>query len=203
MLFALYKGRELREEGSAVGPEEATLVERAKGGDVAAYEELVRGHQAVAFRTAFTITGDAAEAEDAAQEAFVKVYRTLDRFRSGAPFKPWLLTVVANEARNRRRAAGRRVGLTLRASEHEAQITAPPSPETTVVADERRAELLGAVEGLREEDREVISLRYFLELSEAEAASVMGCARGTVKSRLSRAVGRLREKMMEAQDAAG
>jgi len=188
--------------GSAVGPEEATLVERAKGGDVAAYETLVRGHQAVAFRTAFTITGDAAEAEDAAQEAFVKVYRTLGRFRPGAPFRPWLLTVVANEARNRRRAAGRRLGLTLRAAEHGSQ-TVPPSPETTVVAEERRAELLGAVEGLREEDREVISLRYFLELSEAEAASVMGCARGTVKSRLSRAVGRLREKMMEAQDATG
>ena len=71
---------ELREGGSAVGPKEATLVERAKGGDVAAYEDLVRGHQAVAFRTAFTITGDAAEAEDAAQEAFVKVYRTLAGF---------------------------------------------------------------------------------------------------------------------------
>jgi RNA polymerase sigma-70 factor (ECF subfamily) len=166
---------ELREGGSAVGPKEATLVEWAKGGDVAAYEELVRGHQAVAFRTAFTITGDAAEAEDAAREAFVKVYRTLDRFRSGAPFRPWLLTVVANEARNRRRAAGRRLGLTLRAAEHGSP-SAPPSPETAVVAEERRAELLGAVEGLREEDREVISLRYFLELSEAEAASVMGCA---------------------------
>ena len=193
----------LREGGSAVGPEEATLVERARGGSVAAYEELVRGHQAAAFRTAFMITGDAAEAEDAAQEAFVKVYRALDRFRPGAPFRPWLLTVVANEARNRRRAAGRRLGLTLRAAEHGSSQTVPPSPETTVVAEERRAELLGAVEGLREEDREVISLRYFLELTEAEAAAVMGCARGTVKSRLSRAVGRLREKMMEAQDATG
>ena len=162
----------------------------------------MRRHQAVAFRTAFAITGDAAEAEDAAQEAFVKVYRTLDRFRSGAPFRPWLLTVVANEARNRRRAAGRRLNLTLRAAEHGSQ-GAPPSPETTVLAEERRAELLGAVDGLREEDREVISLRYFLELTEAEAAAVMGCARGTVKSRLSRAVGRLREKMMEAQDAIG
>ncbi len=132
----------------------------------------------------------------------MKVYRTLGRFRSGAPFRPWLLTIVANEARNRRRAVGRGMGLTLRAAEHGQQ-TAPPSPETTVVAEERRAELLGAVEGLREEDREVISLRYFLELTEAEADAVMGCARGTVKSRLSRALGRLREKMMEAQDATG
>lgn len=162
----------------------------------------MRGYQAVAFRLAFTITGDAAEAEDAAQEAFVKVYRTLDRFRSGSPFRPWLLTVVANEARNRRRAAGRRMGLALRAAEGGAQV-APPSPETTVVAGERRAELLSAVEGLREEDREVISLRYFLELTEAETAAALGCPRGTVKSRLSRAVARLREKMTEGQDAAG
>lgn len=163
----------------------------------------MRGHQTVAFRTAFMITGDAAEAEDAAQEAFVKVYRTLERFRSGAPFRPWLLTVVANEARNRRRAAGRRMGLTVRAAEEGIQTATPPSPETTVVAQERRTELLGAVEQLREEDREVISLRYFLELSEAEAAAVLGCARGTVKSRLSRAVGRLREMMLKEQDATG
>ena len=120
---------ELREGGSAVGSEEATLVERAKGGDVTAYEELVPGHEAVAFRAAFTITGDAAEAEDAAQEAFVKVYRILDRFRSGAPFRPWLFSVVTNEARNRRRAAARRPGLTLRAAEHGSW-SAPPSPET-------------------------------------------------------------------------
>ena len=163
----------------------------------------MRGYQAVAFRTALTITSDAAEAEDAAQEAFVKVFRTLDRFRSGAPFRPWLLTIVANEARNRRRAAGRRLGLAIRATEHVRQSEAPSSPETTVVAEERRAELLGAVEGLREEDRAVISLRYFLELSEAEAAAVMGCPRGTVKSRLSRAIARLREKMTEARDATG
>ena len=162
----------------------------------------MRGHQAVAFRTAFTITGDAAEAEDAAQEAFVKVYRTLNRFRSGAPFRPWLLTVVANEARNRRRAAGRRVGLALRAAEGVPQGGAP-LPETTVVAEERRAELLSAVEGLREEDREVISLRYFLELTEAETAAALNCPRGTVKSRLSRAIGRLREKMTKDDDATG
>lgn len=192
----------LRERGSAVTPKEAALVERAKGGDAAAYEGLVRGHQAVAFRTAFVITGDAAEAEDAAQEAFVKVYRTLDRFRSGASFRPWLLTVVANEARNRRRAAGRRTGLALRAAEDGVRGAPSSSPETTVVAEERRAELLSALEGLRQGDREVISMRYFLELTEAETAAALGCPRGTVKSRLSRAVARLREKMTEKQNAA-
>jgi RNA polymerase sigma factor (sigma-70 family) len=156
----------------------------------------VRGHQAVAFRTAYLITGDASEAEDAAQEAFVKAYRALGRFRPGAPFRPWLLAVVANEARNRRRAARRRTNLALRAAGAPSRDT-PSSPEASVLAAERRAELLGALGGLREEDRLVIGLRYFLGLSEAETAATLGCAQGTVKSRLSRAIGRLRERMVK------
>jgi RNA polymerase sigma factor (sigma-70 family) len=160
----------------------------------------VRGHQAVAFRTAYLITGDASEAEDAAQEAFVKAYRALDGFRPGAPFRPWLLAVVANEAKNRRKAAGRRLGLVLRAA-GESQPGDVPSPESAAVAAERRAELLRALETLREEDRLVVGYRYFLQLSEAETAAALGWARGTVKSRLSRALARLRERMVE--DAAG
>lgn len=160
----------------------------------------MREYEAVAFRAACLITGDISEAEDATQEAFVKAYRALGRFRPGAPFRPWLLAIVANEARNRRKAAGRRVNLALRAADE------PPSeeslsPEVAVLAAERRAELLLVVESLREEDRVVISCRYFLGLSEKETASTLGCARGTVKSRLSRAVSRLRERMMEEDDA--
>ena len=76
----------------------------------------MRAHQDIAFRVACLAGGSAAEAEEAAQEAFVKAWRALDRFRAGAPFRPWLLAIVANEARNRRRAAGRRAGLALRAA---------------------------------------------------------------------------------------
>jgi RNA polymerase sigma factor (sigma-70 family) len=86
---------------------EVKLAEQAREGDTAAYEGLVRMHQAVAFRAAYLATGDAPKAEDATREAFVKAFRALDRFRPGAPFRPWLLAVVANEARNRRRSAGR------------------------------------------------------------------------------------------------
>ena len=163
----------------------------------------MRGHQAVAFRAAYLITGDASEAEDAAQEAFIKAYRALGRYRSGAPFRPWLLAVVANEAKNRRRAAGRRANLALRAAAEGALREASSSPEAATVAAERRAELLGALGALREEDRLVIGCRYFLGLSEAETAATLGCARGTVKSRLSRALGRLRKVMREEDDAAG
>ncbi len=180
--------------------EDARLAEKAKSGDVAAYENLVRGHQEVAFRTACLITGDASEAEDAAQEAFVKAYRALNKFRSGAPFRPWLLSIVANEARNRRKAAGRRAGLVLRVSDEPVNNTLS-SPEATVVAVERRSELLRTVNTLQEADRVVISCRYFLELSEDETAAALNCARGTVKSRLSRALEKLRNLMKEENHA--
>ena len=96
-------------------PPETALVERARHGDATAFGELVTIHQAAAFRVAYVLTASTAEAEDAAQEAFVKAYLALDRFRAGAPFRPWLLTIVGNEARNRLRARGRREGLADRA----------------------------------------------------------------------------------------
>jgi RNA polymerase sigma-70 factor (ECF subfamily) len=173
------------------------LVERARDGDAAAYAELVTRYQEIAFRTAYIITRSTAEAEDAAQEAFVKAHRALGRFRAGAPLRPWLLRIVANEARNRRRAAGRREWLALRAA-HErgaASGDAAPSPEAALLAAERRAELLRALERLREPERLAIACRYFLDLSEEETAGVLGCRRGTVKSRVSRALARLREEV--------
>ena len=181
-------------------PQEESLVERARRGDVSAYEELVHTYQGIAFRTAYLIAGTAADAEDAAQEAFVKAYRALGRFRAGAAFRPWLLQIVANEARNRRRSAGRRAALALRAAAQESSGDAAPSPEAALVASERRRELLAALERLREEERLVLACRFFLDLSEEETAAALGVRRGTVKSRQSRALARLREEM-EAGDA--
>jgi RNA polymerase sigma-70 factor (ECF subfamily) len=174
--------------------EDAALIGRACAGEVMAYEELVRRYQDVAVRTAHVIAPDG-DAEDAVQEAFVKAHAALSRFRAGAPFRPWLLRIVANEARNRRRSAGRRAGLALRAAEDRRPGDAAPSPESAVLADETRATLLAAVNGLRAEDREIIAARYFLDLSEAETSEVLGLPRGTAKSRLSRALGRLRERL--------
>jgi len=174
--------------------EDAELIERARRGEVMPYEELVRRYQDVAVRTAHLISPDG-DAEDAAQEAFVKAYAALGRFRSGSPFRPWLLRIVANEARNRRRSAGRRANLALRAAEDRRPDDAAPSPESAVLASERRAVLLAALNALRDDDREVISARYFLELSESETAEALGIPRGTVKSRLSRALDRLRTQL--------
>jgi RNA polymerase sigma-70 factor (ECF subfamily) len=171
------------------------LVAQAKRGDTRAFGTLVEEHQTIAFRTAYLLTGSAADAEDAVQEAFVKAHAALGRFRPRAPFRPWLLTIVANEARNRRRSAGRRDRLALRAAEDPLSGDAVPSPEAALLEAERREELLRAVNDLRDEDRMAIGCRYFLGLSEEETAAALGWRRGTVKSRTSRALDRLRERL--------
>jgi RNA polymerase sigma-70 factor (ECF subfamily) len=176
---------------------DAELIELARQGEVIAYEELVRRYQDVALRTAHLICPDG-DADDAVQEAFVKAHRALARFRLEAPCRPWLLRIVANEARNRRRSAGRRAGLAIRAGEDRRSDDAAPSPEGAVLAGETRAMLVAAINRLRDEDREVIGARYFLDLSEIETAEALGIPRGTVKSRLSRALGRLREALPAA-----
>jgi RNA polymerase sigma factor (sigma-70 family) len=163
--------------------------------DLDSYDQLVREHQGIAFRTAYVITGSAADAEEVVQDAFVKAYRARGRFRSGAPFRPWLLAIVANEARNRRRSVGRRARLSLQLAEERPSGGAAPSPEVALLAREERAELLAAVDRLGEEQRAAVACRYFLGLSEAETAAVLGCRPGTVKSRLSRALARLEEEL--------
>jgi RNA polymerase sigma-70 factor (ECF subfamily) len=174
--------------------EESELVRLAKAGDGDAYQIIVETYQGIAFRTAYLLTGNAADAEEAAQDAFLKAFRALGRFRPGAPFRPWLLRIVANEARNRRRSAGRRMALALRAADEQRPSgDAAPSPEATVLAREEREALLRAVDALPEQQRAVIGCRFFLDLSEEETAAVLGVRRGTVKSRTSRALGKLRE----------
>lgn len=173
--------------------QETELVELARNGDVSAYEQLVSRYATVAFRTAYVITGSEADAEDATQDAFFKAYRALGRFRTGASFRPWLLQIVANEARNQRRGFWRRSNLSVRVAERLGHGDAAPSPEDLAESTEERDQLLRAVNALREDDRRVIACRYFLDLSSAETAGILRWPEGTVKSRLSRALERLRQ----------
>jgi RNA polymerase sigma factor (sigma-70 family) len=171
--------------------DERELVLRAQRGDPRAYEELVRPHEEIAFRVAYVITRNAADAEDAVQDALVKAWRALGRFRAGEPLRPWLLRIAANEARNRRRSAGRRERLALRATEASGE--AAPSPEDAVLDAAQRGALLAALDELSADAREVLACRYLLDLSEEETAAALDIARGTVKSRSARALDRLKE----------
>jgi RNA polymerase sigma-70 factor (ECF subfamily) len=172
-------------------PGERELALRAQRGDPRAFQSLVDDHREVAFRLAVVLTGSAAEAEDAAQEALVKAWRALPRFRVDEPFRPWLLRIVANEARNRRRSLGRRAHLHERAAAGSAGDAAPSPEELTVAADDR-GRLLRELSSLPEEARLVLTCRYLLELSETETAAALGVRQGTVKSRTARALDRLR-----------
>ncbi|MGE5459549.1 MAG: RNA polymerase sigma factor [Solirubrobacterales bacterium] len=173
------------------------LIELAREGDVRAYGELVERYRDLAFRTAYLITRSAADAEDAAQDAFVKAYYALDRFHLREPFRPWLLRIVSNEAKNRMRSARRREGLAYRLAEGGPPGDAGPSPEAAAALREAQEALVEALGTMREEDRLVIAYRYLLELSEHETAEILGVRPGTVKSRLSRALGRLRQHLRE------
>ncbi len=164
---------------------------RAQRGDSRAYEELVHPHEEIAFRVAYVITRNAADAEDAVQDALVKAWRALGRFRAGEPLRPWLLQIAANEARNRRRSAGRRDRLALAAAPLSGE--AAPSPEDAALDAAERTELLAALEELPADARDVLACRYLLDLSEEETAAALDLARGTVKSRTSRALDRLKE----------
>lgn len=173
--------------------EERDLVLLAQAGDARAYEELVRPHQEIAFRVAHLITRNADDAQDAAQEGLVKAWRALGRFHPTRPLRPWLLQVVANEARNRRRSAGRREHLAVRAAGAVPSGEAAPSPEDAALAADDRRTLLAALEQLPTTAREILACRFLLELSEDETGAVLGLRRGTVKSRTARALDRLRE----------
>ncbi|MCA9897827.1 MAG: RNA polymerase sigma factor [Ardenticatenaceae bacterium] len=172
---------------SEIVPEEANLIRQARRGDAAAWELLVRQHQAAVFRLGYLLLRSPAEAEDVAQEAFVRAFVSLDRFDEERPFQPWLLQITRNLAKNRLRSLSRYWGMVKRWWwEADTAVTA------TSLSQNESAQLWQAVQRLRPHAQEVIYLRYFLELSEAETAVALNVPSGTVKSRLHRALQQLK-----------
>jgi RNA polymerase sigma-70 factor (ECF subfamily) len=182
------------QEGVISEADEAAILARVLGGDTAAYGELVVRHAPVAKRTAVFL-GAGADADDVVQESFVKAYRALKTFRADSAFRPWLLRIVANETRNVLRSRGRRA----RREESAALQNIVLDPADQALSNERRAELLTAVQALPDQYRLVVTCRYLLELDEQETATVLGWPRGTVKSRLHRALGRLRTQLPDKE----
>jgi RNA polymerase sigma-70 factor (ECF subfamily) len=181
--------------------DDSALVDRAREGDVDAYAALLAAHRDAARRLA-AVVGGAGDADEVAQDAFVKAWYALPSFRHGAAFRPWLLRIVVNEARNRRRAAGRRAGHELRFAADRAMAAGEtaPSPEAAVLVAESRRSVLAALDALPDRQRDVVACRHLLGLSEQETAAVLGLAPGTVKSRTSRALRRMQRTLAAGRD---
>ncbi len=181
--------------------DDSALVDRAREGDVDAYAALLAAHRDAARRLA-AVVGGAGDADEVAQDAFVKAWYGLPSFRGGAAFRPWLLRIVVNEARNRRRAAGRRAGHELRFAADRAMQAGEtaPSPEAAVLVAESRRSVLAALDALPDRQRDVVACRHLLGLSEQETAAVLGLAPGTVKSRTSRALRRMQRTLAAGRD---
>jgi RNA polymerase sigma factor (sigma-70 family) len=174
--------------------DDAAAVARARTGDVDAYEVLVVRYTTPAHRAA-VLLGAGADADDVVQEAFVKAYRQLAHYQGRSGFRPWLLAIVANETRNLHRSRGRRDGLVLRAAAREHPEPTGPDPADSVLAGERRQHLVDQLRSLDVRDREVLVCRFLLDLSEGETAEALGLPKGTVKSRTSRALSKLRGRL--------
>lgn len=171
--------------------DESTLIRHATDGDAAAWEPLVLAHQEAVFRLCYLLLGDPDDAEDIAQETFLRAWNHLKRFDTARPLRPWLLSIASNLASNRRRSVGRYLSALTRAFRNEPAFSA--SIEERSTRQMEASHLWKAVQTLGVPDQQIVYLRYFLDLSVAETAEVLKIAEGTVKSRLSRALERLRE----------
>jgi RNA polymerase sigma-70 factor (ECF subfamily) len=167
------------------------IIQRALRGDEAAFQTIVDEHREAVFRLAYLLLGDADDAEDVTQEAFIRALRYLHRYDPERTLRPWLLSIAGNLARNRRRSLGRYWSALQRLAGQTLVEANTPEYHSTQ-AFEAQA-LWQAVRRLNHGEQEIIYLRYFLELSVAETAETLGVQPGTVKSRLHRALKRLRE----------
>jgi len=171
----------------AVREPERVLVRDAQRGSAQAFETLFRAHWPRAYRAALLVVGDAAAAEDIAQESFLAAVRALDRFDRRRPFGPWLHRIVVNRAIDWGRARALRRELDLEG------VSEPAAAERA--SGERPEEIAGALADLVPEQRAVIVLRYLLDYTPGEIADLLDLPRGTVNSRLRRGLDRLSEAL--------
>lgn len=167
---------------------EAQQIRLARQGDQAAWEALMRVHQQPVFRLAYLLLGDPDEAEDIAQETFLRAYKALNRFDTERPLRPWLLRIASNLAHNRHRSIGRYIATLTRFAQQD-----PDNIKSTTINPEDESQMLWmAVRKMAKPFQEVIYLRYFLDMPENEMVEALDVPAGTVKSRLHRALSKLR-----------
>ena len=183
--------------GTPASCDEATLIARAQRGDLHAFDQLVLRHQQIVFAIAMRMLGDASEAEDVAQDVFVRAFRSFGTFRGQAKLSTWLVSITMNLCRNRRRWWGRRKRVIVASLNDpidtqdqtlEREVPDPsPSPLKLAERAEQQQLLAATLHRLNEADRTVIVLRDLQGYSYEEIAHILQCQLGTVKSRLNRA----------------
>jgi len=189
---------------SEIAGAETTLIQRCASGDDAAFAELVADHQRMVFQLALNLLGDRDEALDLSQEVFLRVFRTISRFRGQSTLKTWIYRIAVNQARNRHRFWRRRrradqVSLDLHVATHGEFVSAADSrPDRVFARKELENRLEHAMDALPFDQRTAIVLREVDGLSYDEIAYSLGVAVGTVKSRLTRARQTLRVQLREA-----
>ncbi len=194
-------------EWAEVGGREASLVQRCTSGEDAAYAELVTDHQRMVVQLAVNLLGDRDEALDLSQEVFLKVFRTIHRFRGQSSLRTWIYRIAVNQARNRHRFWRRRhradqVSLDAHVAAHGEFLSGGLSrPDRVLDQKELANRLQSALDHLPFDQRTAIVLREVDGLSYEEIAFSLGVAVGTVKSRLTRARQALRLELREARTA--
>src|SRR2546422_5487042 len=192
---------------SDVGGREATLVQRCADGDEAACADLVSEHQRMVFQLAMNLLGDRDEALDLSQEVFLRVFRTIHRFRGHSTLRTWIYRIAVNQARNkhrfwRRRHRADQVSLDEHVAAHGEFLSGGEStPDRVLAQKELAGQLQAALDRLPFDQRTAIVLREVDGLSYEEIAYSLGVAIGTVKSRLTRARQALRLELREARTA--
>lgn len=172
------------------------LVRRSQNGDQEAFEALFHQYKNLVFKTAYLILGDTEETEDALQEVFLKAHHSLSSFRpSKGAFSAWLHRITVNHCLNQLRRRKRRAVLLSLDRTLPSSIGQMPAPGDQVG---ERETVRQALDRLTEKQRTTVILRYYLELSYAEIAKVLGIPLGTVRSRLNQALKRLRRELRAA-----
>jgi len=200
---ALLMSRTRNTDHSVENVEVALLVQRTLGGDTAAFEQLIVRYERRVFTLAMKLLGSTADAQDAAQEVFLRVFKYIHRFDARKPIEPWLMQVTVNVCRNIGRTRQRCWNTFPESVEAETAVESPSrDPHAGLAEEQRRQMLWKALETLPEKERLAVILRDINGLETSEVARILGSSETTVRSQVSRARVRMKDvidQMMEGR----
>jgi len=185
---------------------DAEIIQRFKDGDAAVFEVLARRYSSRAYQIAYGVLGNRQDAEEVAQDVFVRIYRALPKFRGDAEFSTWMYRIAMNLARNKYRwnkSRGAKQNISIQATEENDDMPGPGiqveatelTPDAEVDLEEFRRNVMAEIEGLPPLYREALVLRNVEEMSYERIAEVLDCKLGTIKSRIARAREELRKRL--------